>query len=456
MLLAGAVIAKRIRSRVAANLGYTLSAGIAHNKPLAKIASDSRKPNKQTAVPASAAPYLMRSLRVQDVPSLGGKWGQQVVAACGTDSVAQILESGRDRVRAVLGQEQAGSVIRALEGHGDSVVRPRTLTKQLMSAKSFKPVSSLPQCDRWISVLANELAPRILEDSEENERWPRGLALMYRHVSVRSQAMRSKQGPMPAIDIAPTSSPQSKGVGQQHQQGGSHAAISAGAGDESRARSERELSDDSASAASGAVVAPGSSEQAASRERPTSNHGVSGATSSAAGSAAAGPDRGAKPAVGPSDRLAAAAMSLLRQVPAADLLPCNRIALVANSFIPRDAGTDLSAYFGGRAGGSTRPSAAARRPSKMASRLGAGGGLLGKGKGRGKSRGGASRPGAGSSIASMLTSMPAIGSKRARDRDPAAARGAVQASAAGLNRPGLGSGAAKRGRAAATGMLGYL
>ena len=76
--------------------------------------------------------------------------------------------------------------MQALRGEGDSVVRPRSRVKQLMSAKSFSGATTLPQCDRWMQVLANELAPRILEDSEENERWPRNLTVMYRHVSVKS------------------------------------------------------------------------------------------------------------------------------------------------------------------------------------------------------------------------------------------------------------------------------
>jgi DNA polymerase eta len=52
-LLAGAIIAERIRSAVRMELGYTCSVGIATNKLLAKIASAKNKPDRQTLVGCS-------------------------------------------------------------------------------------------------------------------------------------------------------------------------------------------------------------------------------------------------------------------------------------------------------------------------------------------------------------------------------------------------------------------
>ena len=50
-----------LRAAVHAELGYTCSAGIAHTKLLAKLASGLHKPAQQTVVPAAAVP--------------GGRWG---------------------------------------------------------------------------------------------------------------------------------------------------------------------------------------------------------------------------------------------------------------------------------------------------------------------------------------------------------------------------------------------
>jgi DNA polymerase eta len=60
--------------------GFTVSAGIAHNKMWAKLASSRNKPNKQTIVPASAVPALMGTIPLKEIRGLGGKLGDAVLA----------------------------------------------------------------------------------------------------------------------------------------------------------------------------------------------------------------------------------------------------------------------------------------------------------------------------------------------------------------------------------------
>lgn len=50
-LLIGGSIANEIRAKVKEETGYDCSAGIAHNKILAKLACGINKPNKQTILP---------------------------------------------------------------------------------------------------------------------------------------------------------------------------------------------------------------------------------------------------------------------------------------------------------------------------------------------------------------------------------------------------------------------
>jgi hypothetical protein len=91
---AGARVAAAARMAVFHELGYTCSAGIAHNKLLAKIASALNKPGplssiirflmslfltlisaQQTLVPSLAAATLLRGMPVRKIPLLGGKLG---------------------------------------------------------------------------------------------------------------------------------------------------------------------------------------------------------------------------------------------------------------------------------------------------------------------------------------------------------------------------------------------
>lgn len=57
--LAGAGVALLLRKELLAQLGFTASAGIAHNKLLAKIGSAKNKPNQQTIVLPRAVQGLM-------------------------------------------------------------------------------------------------------------------------------------------------------------------------------------------------------------------------------------------------------------------------------------------------------------------------------------------------------------------------------------------------------------
>lgn len=59
-LLLGAAIANEIRAKVKEETGYECSAGIAHNKILAKLACGINKPNKQTLLPLKQIQPLFR------------------------------------------------------------------------------------------------------------------------------------------------------------------------------------------------------------------------------------------------------------------------------------------------------------------------------------------------------------------------------------------------------------
>jgi nucleotidyltransferase/DNA polymerase involved in DNA repair len=79
-IAAAGVIAAYARTRVFEELGYTCSAGVAHCKMLAKLASARNKPKKQTLVPARSVGALLATLPVQKIRFLGSKLGRQLCA----------------------------------------------------------------------------------------------------------------------------------------------------------------------------------------------------------------------------------------------------------------------------------------------------------------------------------------------------------------------------------------
>uniref|UniRef100_A0A804RFI2 UmuC domain-containing protein n=1 Tax=Zea mays TaxID=4577 RepID=A0A804RFI2_MAIZE len=71
LLACGAIIVAQLRVRVLEETQFTCSAGIAHNKMLAKLVSGMHKPAQQTVVPSSSVQDLLASLPVKKMMILG-------------------------------------------------------------------------------------------------------------------------------------------------------------------------------------------------------------------------------------------------------------------------------------------------------------------------------------------------------------------------------------------------
>jgi DNA polymerase eta len=78
-LLQGALIMKEIRAAIFEELGYTCSAGVARNKPLAKLCSSMHKPNRQVVLLESHVKPFLKDIPVTKIPGLGGKMGESIL-----------------------------------------------------------------------------------------------------------------------------------------------------------------------------------------------------------------------------------------------------------------------------------------------------------------------------------------------------------------------------------------
>ena len=65
-------MACRLRLSVLEECGFTCSAGISHNKILAKLGSGLHKPNQQTILPTNAAATLLFHIPITRIRGLGG------------------------------------------------------------------------------------------------------------------------------------------------------------------------------------------------------------------------------------------------------------------------------------------------------------------------------------------------------------------------------------------------
>jgi len=90
------LLAQAIRRDIARDLGITVSAGVAANKFLAKVASDWHKPNGLFVIAPQAVDEFVRQLPVERIPGVGRATAQRLqqlgVASCGDLQAIDLLE----------------------------------------------------------------------------------------------------------------------------------------------------------------------------------------------------------------------------------------------------------------------------------------------------------------------------------------------------------------------------
>ncbi|CAM9159339.1 unnamed protein product [Ectocarpus fasciculatus] len=163
-LLAGARLTAAMRLAVEQELGFTVSAGIASNKVLAKLASSINKPNKQTVVPAGASSDMLDTVPLRSVRGLGGKLGETVVSWSKAETASDLKRFGQQDLVGNFGSKTGEWLWRACRGMDDEPVTPNLKPKSLSVCKSFTPVRDEESVLSWMKLLCTELSHRIAVD----------------------------------------------------------------------------------------------------------------------------------------------------------------------------------------------------------------------------------------------------------------------------------------------------
>ena len=194
MLVASEII-RNVRASIYDRLEYTCSAGIARNKMLAKLGSAHRKPNAQTIIRNRAVQQFMSDFKFTKIRNLGGKLGDEVVAAFNTDAVSDLLKVPVEQLKKRLGDDTGAWLHSIIRGEDQSEVNPRTQIKSMLSAKSFRPsINSLEVAVRWLRIFVADIFSRLVEEGVlENKRRPKTINLHHR----QGAQTRSKQAPIP-------------------------------------------------------------------------------------------------------------------------------------------------------------------------------------------------------------------------------------------------------------------
>uniref|UniRef100_A0A671T5U8 DNA polymerase eta n=1 Tax=Sinocyclocheilus anshuiensis TaxID=1608454 RepID=A0A671T5U8_9TELE len=104
-LTVGALIVEEMRAAVEEHTGFRCSAGISHNKVLAKLACGLNKPNHQTVLPLGSVPELFSTLPIRKIRNLGGKLGTSVKETLGVENIGDLTQFSKVQLEQHFGEK---------------------------------------------------------------------------------------------------------------------------------------------------------------------------------------------------------------------------------------------------------------------------------------------------------------------------------------------------------------
>ncbi len=150
------VVATEIRQRVRDTTGLTVSAGVAENKMLAKIASDLRKPDGQSVIKPAAVAGFMRDLPVSRIPGVGQVTTERF-ARLGIQTCGQLQGLRREELDRQFGKFGLELFDRC-RGVDERPVTPDRLRKSLSNERTFDhSLDTLDACEERLRMLFEEL-----------------------------------------------------------------------------------------------------------------------------------------------------------------------------------------------------------------------------------------------------------------------------------------------------------
>ncbi|XP_034847079.1 DNA polymerase eta isoform X4 [Mirounga leonina] len=182
-LTVGAVIVEEMRAAIEKETGFQCSAGISHNKVLAKLACGLNKPNHQTLVSHGSVPQLFSQMPISKIRNLGGKLGASVIEILGVEYMGELTQFTESQLQSHFGEKNGSWLYAMCRGIEHDPVKPRKLPKTIGCGKNFPGKTALATCEQvqwWLLQLAHELEERLTKDRNDNDRVATQLAVSIR------------------------------------------------------------------------------------------------------------------------------------------------------------------------------------------------------------------------------------------------------------------------------------
>ncbi|KAM7540381.1 hypothetical protein Aperf_G00000046223 [Anoplocephala perfoliata] len=185
-------LAQHIKNQILADTGFRCSVGVAANRMLAKMSCSLNKPDKITAVPLEASQHLMNFTKINKVPGLGGKLGNDLIQRYNLEFIGGLVDIPLSSLIEDYGEKTGTWLYELCRGRDYQAVSVRTLVKSIACSKNFIGKAALKtdeEIRHWLTSLAGELVERIAVDRANHNRIPTALSL---GVRVDQMDMRSK------------------------------------------------------------------------------------------------------------------------------------------------------------------------------------------------------------------------------------------------------------------------
>ncbi|NXI49423.1 POLH polymerase, partial [Chloroceryle aenea] len=182
-LTMGAVIVEEIRVAVEEATGFRCSAGISHNKTLAKLACGLNKPNRQTLVSSRFVPKLFSQLPIGNIRNLGGKLGAAITDTLGVEYIGELTQFSETELQTHFGDKTGSWLYDLCRGIEDEPVKNRHLPQSIGCSKNFPGKMALAtrkEVQHWLLQLALELESRLIKDRSQNHRVAKQLMVVIR------------------------------------------------------------------------------------------------------------------------------------------------------------------------------------------------------------------------------------------------------------------------------------
>ncbi|KAG8338902.1 putative DNA polymerase eta [Trypanosoma vivax] len=163
LLCAASRVVQQIRQKLYDDLRYECSAGIAHNKLLAKNISSRYKPNRQTLLFSDRVASAMWDTKYQTIRGFGGRLGETVCDLCdGEELCRDAWLLSKQTLRASLPcAVDPNCVYLRLRCYDDDEFAVGTAHKSIMATKVFPSYAVFDgEIRKWVHALSEELCSR--------------------------------------------------------------------------------------------------------------------------------------------------------------------------------------------------------------------------------------------------------------------------------------------------------